>query len=125
MDGRGHPENYPTSRVGHSIGSWDGDTLVIDTRLLTETLPGRWPRTENTRIIERVSLAKRADITAPASGFIITPPVGDDVLVFDITVSDPTLYAEVRNITMYYQRIEDDAILEYDCAVDLWLQALE
>ena len=31
MDGRGHPENFaPTSR-GHSIGHWEGDTLVVET----------------------------------------------------------------------------------------------
>lgn len=35
MDGRGHPESIPEeeqSYTGHSIGRWEGDTLVIDTR---------------------------------------------------------------------------------------------
>lgn len=32
MDGRGHPPaDAPHSKVGHSIGHWDGDELVIDT----------------------------------------------------------------------------------------------
>lgn len=26
-----HPGNLPLTRGGHSIGSWDGDTLVVDT----------------------------------------------------------------------------------------------
>ena len=31
MDGRGHPEDeYPTL-MGHSVGWWDGDTLVVET----------------------------------------------------------------------------------------------
>jgi len=30
-DGRGHPDGYPVSWMGHSIGKWDGDTLVVDT----------------------------------------------------------------------------------------------
>jgi hypothetical protein len=30
MDGRGHPEDFDPSYVGHSIGHWDGDTLVVD-----------------------------------------------------------------------------------------------
>ena len=30
-DGRGHPEGYPITFMGHSIGKWDGDTLVVDT----------------------------------------------------------------------------------------------
>lgn len=32
MDGRGHPPaDAPHSKMGHSIGRWDGDELVIDT----------------------------------------------------------------------------------------------
>jgi len=32
MDGRGHPEASETIQTGHSIGHWEGDTLVVDTR---------------------------------------------------------------------------------------------
>ena len=31
MDGRGHPENGERTNQGHSIGWWEGDTLVVDT----------------------------------------------------------------------------------------------
>ena len=31
MDGRPHPKNLVPTNYGHSIGSWDGDTLVVDT----------------------------------------------------------------------------------------------
>jgi hypothetical protein len=31
LDGRKHPERLDTSYLGHSIGHWEGDTLVIDT----------------------------------------------------------------------------------------------
>ena len=32
MDGRGHPPaDAPHSKMGHSVGHWDGDELVIDT----------------------------------------------------------------------------------------------
>jgi hypothetical protein len=30
MDGRAHPEDFDPSYFGHSIGHWDGDTLVVD-----------------------------------------------------------------------------------------------
>jgi hypothetical protein len=30
-DGRGHPKDYETTYWGHSIGHWEGDTLVVDT----------------------------------------------------------------------------------------------
>jgi len=31
MDGRGHPENGEPTLHGHSIGRWEGETLVVDT----------------------------------------------------------------------------------------------
>lgn len=37
MDGRGHPENAPHSKVGHSIGRWEGATLVVDTVRISES----------------------------------------------------------------------------------------
>ena len=30
-DGRGHPEDLAPTWMGHSIGKWEGDTLVVDT----------------------------------------------------------------------------------------------
>jgi len=30
MDGRRHPDDFDPSYVGHSIGHWEGDTLVVD-----------------------------------------------------------------------------------------------
>lgn len=127
MDGREHPDNYPDSRMGHSIAVWEGETLVIDTTLLKESLMGGWPRTNSTHIVERIYIAKRSELDAQASGFLasVSPPVGDDALVIEITMSDDTLYSAPRQITMYYQRINDDAILEYDCAADLWRQAVK
>ena len=32
MDGRGHPDPSERFITGHSIGKWEGDTLVVDTR---------------------------------------------------------------------------------------------
>lgn len=35
MDGRGHPENMPHSKNGHSIGHWEGDELVVETAYIS------------------------------------------------------------------------------------------
>ncbi len=35
-DGRSHPEDPDTSYYGHSIGQWEGDTLVVDTVALND-----------------------------------------------------------------------------------------
>jgi len=59
MDGRGHPENAePTSR-GHSIGHWEGDTLVVETTHFAPHRSGNGrgiPSGERKRLLERYSL---------------------------------------------------------------------
>jgi hypothetical protein len=125
MDGREFPpENYWRSRMGYSIGHWEDETLVIETRLLNEFLVGQWPRTENTRIVERLWRANRDEMNVVRNGF---PEENDsnDLLVWEMTVTDETLYAEPQQITIYYQRLPDAEFLEYDCVVSLWEEALE
>jgi hypothetical protein len=125
MDGRTFPDDYPPTRMGYSIGRWDGTVLVVDTALLKESPLRDAPRSENTRIQERIYLTKRDQVTARPTPFITLQPISDDVLVVELTVTDETLYKEPRKTTVYYQKIKDDATLEYDCEVDLWEQALE
>ena len=38
LDGRGHPEGGERTFAGHAIGWWEGDTLVVDTRLFADHL---------------------------------------------------------------------------------------
>jgi len=123
MDGRAIPDNYPTSRMGYSIGHWEDETLVIETGLLVEYLMRSWPRTENTRIVERLYLADRDELGVERNGY---PPEteNNDILVFEMTVTDATLYKEPQRINMYYQRIPGDEFLEYDCAAGRWYEAL-
>jgi hypothetical protein len=124
VDGREFPDDYPTSRMGYSIGRWDGDTLVIETRLLSEYLMRSWPRTEDTTIVERVYRADRDELEVERNGFP-EESESNDILVFEMTVTDPALYERPQQITMYYQRIPDDQFLEYDCAAGLWHEALD
>lgn len=124
MDGREVPEDYPPSRMGYSVGHWEDDgTLVIETRLLSEYLMRSWPRTENTQIVERLYRANRDELDVVRNGF---PPESEsnDILLFEMTVTDASLYKEPQRITMYYQRIPDDEFLEYDCTAGLWDEAL-
>jgi hypothetical protein len=72
LDGRKHPEKDeldPTTN-GHSIGQWEGETLVVDTigfndRGVTR-LPGGGVRTPNSRLAERYRMmgnGQRLDVT--------------------------------------------------------------
>jgi hypothetical protein len=122
MDGRDFPADHPTARMGYSIGHWEDDTLIIETRLLSEYLMRNWPRTEDTHIIERVYRTTR-DAAPPAQGYVQAND-SNEILAFELTVVDDSLYAGPQQITMYYQRIPDDSFLEYDCPAELWYRAL-
>jgi hypothetical protein len=59
MDGRPHPKGdalRPTF-LGHSVGHWEGDTLVIDSVGFNEKqwIAGAYPTTEQLHLIERIS----------------------------------------------------------------------
>jgi len=61
-DGRGHPDGFPTTFMGHSIGHWDGETLVVDTISLDAD---KWmdglgtPHSEELHVVERIRRAAR------------------------------------------------------------------
>jgi hypothetical protein len=56
MDGRQHPKDFVPTYYGHSVGKWEGDTLVVDSRGFNEDF---WldrlglPHTEQLHLIER------------------------------------------------------------------------
>src|SRR2546430_1334026 len=66
-------DDVPPGYFGHSVGHWDGDTLVVDTVGIKESVRGMrdLPHTDQMRISERLHL--------------ITP----DILQDQITITDP------------------------------------
>ncbi len=76
-DGRSHPGNLTPSYYGHSIGHWEGDTLVVDTVGFNERA---WmsrdalPHTDRLHLIERLT---RTDF---------------DTLEYEVTIDDPGAY---------------------------------
>jgi hypothetical protein len=127
LDGREHPTDYLPTGVGHSIGRWDGDKLVIDTSLLEEWQLKPWPRSEQAHVVERLYLTKRSAVSAQANAFVasVEKPINDDVLVVEMTLTDPAYYDGPQKRIAYYQRMADTATLEYACAAELWLKELE
>jgi hypothetical protein len=52
-----HPTGVAPSRAGHSIGRWDGDTLVVDTvGFLPGIIAGTVPHGEGLHVVERFTL---------------------------------------------------------------------
>jgi hypothetical protein len=127
IDGRARSATaFPTGQ-GHSLGTWEGDTLVIDTVLFEEWPLAAWPRSEDAHIVERFSLTTNDRISARRTGFIagVVPPLNDDVLVVDITITDSAYYEGPQRRIAYYQRMADDVTSEYACSQGLWLDELE
>jgi hypothetical protein len=57
MNMKAHPANVAPSRAGHSIGRWDGDTLVVDTvGFLPGSLAGNLPHSSKLHVVERFTL---------------------------------------------------------------------
>jgi hypothetical protein len=101
MDGRIAPEWLPLSPIGHSVGTWQGDDLVIETTHLTPHLlnDDGFPFNggPDARIIEKYSVSK-------------------DRLELEFKVEDPiNLQGEVAARTFTYDRVPDAMFFHYSC----------
>lgn len=71
MDGRPHPkaEDLRPTFLGHSIGRWDGDTLVIDSVGFNEKqwAVGAYPNTDQLHLTERISRPNLKTLTYEAT----------------------------------------------------------
>ena len=81
-DGRKHPDGGPLSFMGHSIGRWEGDTLVVDTVDLNGLDGWAWMdnmghlHTDSLRVVQRIRR------------------VSHDRLEIDFQFHDPKTYRE-------------------------------
>ena len=77
----GHPADLTPDYYGHSVGHWEGDTLVVDTIGLNDLTPTdvfATPHTEQLHVVERYRLVDggttlRADIVVEDPGAFTTP----------------------------------------------------
>jgi hypothetical protein len=125
LDDRMFPEERSATSAGYSIGHWENDTLVAETRFLDTQLNGRWPRTQAMVVKERMTKRRRAQVSAPVDPALETAAVDDQVLEVALTFTDPALYNEPQTVTVYYQHLADDALPAQTCTAGLWQQALD
>jgi hypothetical protein len=92
-------EEVPPGYYGRSIGSWDGDTLVIDTVGIATTVAGyqSLPHSNQLRITERIRL------------------VTQDVLHDQITLTDPIVLTMPVTYTLAYRRLPKYEMVEFVC----------
>jgi hypothetical protein len=83
---------------GHSVGRWEGETLVVDTIGIKEHVRYQnVPHSKELRIRERIRL--------------VTP----NILWNEITMEDPVTLEKPWTVTYAYRRMPDYTLLEYIC----------
>lgn len=100
MDGRSFPADPQPAWQGYSIGRWDGDTLVIETRGFRDEnwldMAGH-PGTDQLHVVER--------FTRPNFGSMLA----------DITVDDPKAYTKPWSVREKYHLLADLDLIEHIC----------
>ena len=101
-DGRGHPDDLEPGIFGHSIGRWEGETLVVDTvgiKTITELDTGM-KHSDKLHITERIHLAQ-----------------GDpETLMDEMTLEDPEALEAPARRTYNFRRERDWTLMEFVCA---------
>jgi len=100
MDGRKHPDDPDPTWYGHSIGHWEGETLVIDTVGFNDKF---WfdnlghPHTEKLHTIERYTRTDLGNIR------------------IEVTIDDPKTFTKTWTNTRTFTLRPDWEIMEYSC----------
>jgi hypothetical protein len=100
MDGRKHPADPDPTWYGHSIGHYEGDTLVIDTIGFNDRF---WfdfrghPHTEKLHTVERWT---RKDL---------------GTLVSEVTIDDPGVYTKPFTVSFTARLRPTEELMEYIC----------
>src|SRR5205809_4379550 len=100
MDGRKHPVDPDPTWYGHSIGRWDGDTLVVDTVGYNDKFWFDFVGTPHTERLHTVEHWTRKDLGH---------------LVNELTVEDPGAYSRPFKVTFTAFLRPDDELMEYIC----------
>jgi hypothetical protein len=100
LDGRSHPKNMDPKWMGHSVGHWEGETLVVDTIGFDDrswiTAQGH-PHTEKMHVVERFR----------------RPDLGH--LEIEFTIDDPAAYAKPWIVKRVSDLDTSDEVGEYVC----------
>ena len=100
MDGRKHPDDPDPTWYGHSVGKWEGDTLVVDTVGYNDKFwfgANKLPHTTQLHTIERFT---RTDL---------------NTLQWDITIIDPGAYAKPFTVQTKARLEPTWELMEYIC----------
>jgi hypothetical protein len=93
-------EPLPPSILGRSVGRWDGATLVV----ATDRISWSYFNQRGLRQSEAIELVER-----------FSPSEDGARLDYELTVTDPALFAEPAVITKSWVWVPEDEVLPFDC----------
>jgi hypothetical protein len=107
LDGRPHsdPDIVVASFNGESIGTWEGETLVVDTKYFVNDhhwIDSGIPASDQLHIVERIKLVNNGN-----------------TLEIEYTMTDPKSWEGDWKVTKRWTRVEDTDIAEVSCLPDL------
>jgi hypothetical protein len=111
LEGYPRPEPLLASKMGYSVGHWEGEVLVVETTFLAEQTLGLNISSGEGRIIERLHL--EAD------------SAGNKRLVDNIVYSDLLAYTDDIIMRGVWDSSPDTPIMEYVCTEEIYEQYLD
>jgi hypothetical protein len=109
MDGRKHPTTLTPSFYGHSIGWWEGDTLVVDTVGFNEGFwidRGQMPHTSQLHLIEKYTRTAL------------------DTMRYELTIDDPGAYTSSFTGVSNLRWENGTELFEYICQQENYAHTL-
>jgi hypothetical protein len=111
LDGRHVDENdVLPSRGGISRGHWQGNTLVVETTGLKESIDQPTAHSENARIVERYTPFTEGGLRR---------------LGVEVTIIDPAFYTSPPTLKRTYTQLQGSRMLDYDCTEPDWEDHLD
>ena len=109
LDGRTAPDYYPLSRLGFSVGHWEGDTLVVNTTRIRGNIRDfrGEPLSDSTTVEERYRLSDDGQF-----------------LYSTMVVNDPENYRRSPIRRIRRARANDTVMLPYECDPDSFFRQL-
>jgi hypothetical protein len=99
LDGRAHPPDFEPAWMGHSVGKWEGDTLVVDTTGFNDQswIAGSFPHTAMLRMTERY---RRVDY---------------DHMEVGVTFEDPGTFVKPFHRNLKWELTPQEELIEFVC----------
>ncbi|MGC3981277.1 MAG: hypothetical protein QM808_08470 [Steroidobacteraceae bacterium] len=100
-DGRQHPAKFTPTNSGHSIGHWDGETLVVDT---VGVRAGLWITGQGMTLSDKAHFTERWSMP------------DKDRLQAEVTIEDPVQFTKPYVLSRQFKRITDtNRMIQQNC----------